>query len=133
MFQSIFYIINIDVDILYEIHDDTHNGDTDKESDESEEVFCQEEYDKSHKNREVHVCRHNLGIEIVCLDGMHDEHHAHTGYHYRPATKSISDDDDRDTRDKSTKDWNKSKDKNNKCNGHDIWEWCTLENESNSK
>lgn len=124
--ESAFDIVDIEIDILDKTYQYTHNRYTDKESYETKKVFRKKQYHKSYKNRKVYICRDNLGIEIVCLNCMNNKHHDDTCYHNTPPTEPISDDDDRDARDKSSKYRHKSKYKYHQRYRDDVWECSSL-------
>lgn len=57
---------------------------------------------------------------------MDDTDYQYTCHHCRPSTEPITDDDDRDTRDKSSKYRNKTKNTDDKSNGYYIRETTSM-------
>jgi len=103
------------IDILDEREGDDKKWNPNEQPDESQEVLREEEYDECDKNRDMHIGRYDPRVEVVRLDRMDDREHSDDERDWDSSAISISDDEDRDPRDKCPKNWDKSK--------HEHYQW----------
>lgn len=80
------------------------------------------QYEKYNKNRDTQIGWYNPRIEIVRLDSVDDRDHSDTEEERYGSTISICDDEDRDSRDKCTKNRDKSEYEHDERKSEYKWE-----------
>lgn len=109
------------IEILGEWKSNGKEWNSNKESYESKEMFWCEKYKESKEDREVHVRRYNLWIQIVCFYCMNESNHSNTGKCDKNSAISKSYEENRNGRKKHTNHRDETKDKYNECQGECIW------------
>ena len=89
-------------------------------------MFGNQEDNESNKYGEMHIRRYNLWIEVICLDGMNDGNHRDEREHDGNSSISITENEDRNSGDKSTEYRDKSTDKFYERKGNDKGESITM-------
>ena len=121
------YRIDVSIEVFDEPYTDRKKWYSYEKSEESEEVLGDDEYEKRHKYRKTHIGRYDLRIEIVCFYSVNDSYHEETGKYDREPISilcpiSVSEDKDRDSREKCPKYGYKSTDKDDKRESEDEGE-----------
>ena len=96
---------------------------TDEESDNSHEVFCDEEYEKNYGSWEFQRLSHNPRIEEISLKCVYDKEHCDNGDDDTPAwIFDYSSEENRNSSDKYSENWYKTRKKCDTSQGEDIGE-----------
>ena len=103
----------------YRYREERHS---DEHPDESEYVFGDEEHQKCDKNREVHVGRDDLRIEVIRLECVDEENHYDNRADNRESTHTVSDDNDGNAGEKYAKNRDESEHEHNERKRDNIRE-----------
>jgi hypothetical protein len=95
-----------------ELDDEEVEWYTDEESDNSHEMFCDEEYEKYYRGREFQRLSHNSRIQEISLKCVYDEEHSDDADNNTPSwIFDYSSEEDRDPSDKYSQYWHKTREK----------------------
>lgn len=82
IFYLYLYLIDISIKVFHKWKYRQKQRYAYEESDESEEMFWDQEDDKSDKNREVHIAWYDLWVKIIRFYRMNKEYHRDNSEHY---------------------------------------------------
>lgn len=109
------------VEILEHIDKDVEKRNPDQESDESEDMFGNEEYQKRQEYRELHIGGDDLRIKVVGFYRMYEGDHTENRHDNAHSAIIIPDDESGDRREERSEDRNESEDEDDDPERDDIW------------